>query len=169
MNEQFLQRDVLNLHTKIEALKAQYPELEDDADLLADMIEGEFDVVRIIDRAVEAREDTRSMVEGIKAREDKLKARRERLGRRAQAMEDLIRHVMGIARKTKLETPEATVSLGTGRTSVGIASLEDLPQGMFSLERKADKAAIKKSIEAGEDVPGAFLVHGSEILTIRRG
>jgi hypothetical protein len=107
------------------------------------------------------------MQEAIKARIADLSERAARYGRRADAMKALIKSVMGAAGLDRLELPEATLSIAKPRASVDVTDLDALPQGYFRLKKEADKTAIKKAIETGEEIPGAVLVLGDESLIVR--
>jgi hypothetical protein len=155
------------VRAEIGKLFDRFPELKDDVDLRFDTIEGETDAHRIISRALTERQEAQMMVDGINSRLADLTGRRARYERRSEFMKELIRGVLKAAKLDKLALPEATVSILPGRQSVGISDMNDLPQGFYKISREADKAAIKKALDAGEDVPGAHMVIGSEGLSIR--
>lgn len=133
----------------------------------ADVIEGETRAHRIIELALEQRREAETIAEAIKLREGDLKQRRSRFERKAEAMKSLIGGIMKAAGLDKLQLPEVTLFFTKPRQSVEVHSVEELPQGFYSLSRKADTVAIKKSLEAGQEVPGAELVTGEAGLTIR--
>jgi hypothetical protein len=160
MDAQFLRAEIARL---IDA----NPELSEDGDLRIDMIEGETTAVEFIGRALSGRQEAVSMQEAIKARIADLSERAARYGRRADAMKALIKSVMGAAGLDRLELPEATLSIAKPRASVDVTDLDALPQGYFRLKKEADKTAIKKAIETGEEIPGAVLVLGDESLIVR--
>lgn len=66
---------------------------------------------------------------------------------------------MQVTGHDKVETPTMRFSLRKTTATV-VDDLEAVPQPYktFKLEQVADKAAIKKAIQSGEDVPGAHLV-----------
>lgn len=167
MSDTYLFLDAAFVKAEIGKLLAEYPELEDDEALRADVIEGETDAMRIIERALNEQREAETMVGAIKAREIDIAARRSRYERKSDAMRQLIRAVMKAAKLDKVSLTEASLSLTRGRQTVGIDDLDALPQGYFKTIRQADKAAIKASFDAGEPVPGAILVTGAESLTIR--
>jgi hypothetical protein len=155
------------VRAEIGKLLDRFPELKEDPELRLDAIEGETDAHRIISRALSERQEAQMMVDAIGARVTDLAGRRARYERKGEFMKELIRGVMKAAKLDKLALPEATVSILPGRSSVGISDLNELPQGFYKTSREADKAAIKKALDAGEDVPGAHMVIGSEGLSIR--
>lgn len=149
-------------------LLADYPDLLDDEDLARDMAEGETDIKSVASRALTRRIEAETMATAIRDRERTLAARRQRLERQAEAMSDLIRRLLDAGKLSKLELPEATVSARDGLDSVDVTDLDALPQGYFRTVRQADKAAIVKSIKAGETIPGATLTPGKPGITVRR-
>jgi hypothetical protein len=159
--------DAQFIRVEISRLVDANPELAEDGDLRLDMIEGETDALRFIGKALSARQEAVSMQEAIKARVADLSERAARYGRKADAMKRLIKSVMQSADLDKLELPEATLSIAKPRSSVEVTDLDALPQGYFRLKKEADKTAIKKAIEAGEEIPGAVLSLGDESLMVR--
>lgn len=167
MTDQYLYLDAAFVKAEIAKLIAANPDLAEDESLRADMIDGETNATRIIERALAEQQGAEMMVGAVKAREIDLAARRGRYERKSEAMRSLIKSIMRAANLDKLTLTEASLSLTKPRQTVGIEDLEALPQGYFKTTRQADKAAIKNALERGEDIPGAFLVTGDCGLTIR--
>lgn len=167
MAYKFLFNDAKAVQAQINVLLARYPEMADDIDLLADMIEGETDLLRILEKAVSARQEAVSMAEAIKSREGDLSERRKRFERQADSIKRTIQALMEVAGQDKITLPEATISITSARTIVNVMDLEALPQGFFKSERKALSKEIKTALEAGEKIPGAELVLGDNGLMIR--
>lgn len=165
MSDQYLHLDAQFVKAEIAKLVDAHPELAEDEALRLDTIEGETNAYRIIERALEQRQEAEMMAGAVRAREVEMAGRRGRFERKSEAMKTLIRHIMKAARVDKLQLPEATLSISQSRSSVGIEDPNSLPQGFY--KRVADKAAIKAAFDRGEDVPGAILVLGSEGLAIR--
>lgn len=151
----------------IDRLLSDYPELEDDETLRADMLEAETDAHRLIERALSERNEANTLALAMKAREDELAARRARFERKSDAMRSLIRSVMQAARLDKVTLTEATVSTTKPRASVNITDLEAVPQGYFRLKKEADRTAIKTALEQGEAIPGAELAMSEAGIMIR--
>lgn len=163
----FLAVDVAYTSRAIDDMLAAYPELMDDEDLRADMLEAETSLPSLMSKLVRARNEREALAEGTNGYIKQLTERRDRLSRSADGLKGLMLKLMATASLPKLELPEATISVSAGRSSVSITDIGELPQGTFTTERKADKAAIKALIEAGEDVPGAAMVTGENTLTVR--
>ena len=155
------------VRSRIEALKAAYPELEEDAELLAGMIEGSTEFDAVLDRVVDAFLDTVSMKTSVAERMSALKERGERFDRKADAYRALAHQLMQTADKTSHVLPQATLSIRKGLNSVMVDDATALPQGFVRIERIPAKAEIKKALEAGQDVPGARLTTGDPSLSIR--
>lgn len=167
MNATFLHADASRVRFVVTAILQQYPELTEDETLRADSLEAETDLHKVISRALKERIEANSMAEAIKGVMSDMGARKGRFERKADAMKDLIKGLMDVADLDKLTLPEATLSVTSPRVSVNVTALEELPQGFYAIERKADKTAIKAALEAGQSVPGAELQLGLSGLNIR--
>jgi len=165
--DQYFAADVSYTAKAIDAMLAAYPELLEDEDLRADMLEAETSLPALASKIVTARAERLAYAEGLNTLIKTMTERRDRWARGADGLKSLLLKLMATAQLPKLVLPEATVSVTPGRSTVSIVDVEELPQGTFTLVRQPDKAAIKALIEAGEDVPGAALVTGENTLTIR--
>lgn len=162
-----LHMDAKYVRAEIERLVAAYPELAEDEDLRLDTIDGETDLTRVIERALAEKLDADAMAAAVKERADALAERRSRYERKAEAMKELIMGLMEAADVPKLQLAEATLSLRDPVASVEITDILAIPQGYYRLEKKADKASIRKALLAGEAIPGAELTLGKTSLTVR--
>lgn len=163
----YLFNDAQIVRKQILALVALNPELEEDATLLADMVEGETDLNRILEKLVSERRDAETLSSAIKEREGDLYERRKRMERKADGVKKIMLQLMEAAQQDKITLPEATLSITKPRTSVEIIDIDALPQGFFRTERKALSSEIKAALEGGERIPGAQLALGNAGLTIR--
>ncbi len=163
----YIALDVSYTSSVIDAMLVAHPELVEDDELRADMFEGETDLAPLMSRLVRIRQERLARAEGLNTYIGDLTSRRDREARGADGIKKLMLTLMTATKLPKLVLAEATISLQNGRETVSITDIDALPQGTFSLERKPDKAAIKAQIDAGEDVPGAAVVHGDPILTVR--
>jgi uncharacterized protein YdcH (DUF465 family) len=155
------------VRSRIEALKVSYPDLVEDAELLASTVEGETDFHRVLDRVLDAFLDTVSMKASIADRMASLKERGERFDRKAEALKGLAHGMMEAAEQRKIILPQATLSIMAGRKRVVVDDVDALPQGMFRTERVALKDEIASSLHAEGAVPGAHLEIGPPTLSIR--
>lgn len=155
------------VRSQILSLIAVYPEIEEDATLLADMVEGETDLHLVLGKLVSERREAETLASAIKDRENDLSERRKRFERKADGVKKIMLQLMEVAHQDKVTLPEATLSITKARSSVEIVNVDDLPQGYFRTERKALSSEIKTALEAGEKVPGAELKLGVAGLTVR--
>lgn len=66
--------------------------------------------------------------------------------------------------------PEATLSArAVGRSVVGEADPETLPDNLVRIKREPDKTAIKAALEAGQKVEGYALSNGGQTLQVKVG
>lgn len=163
----YLLNDAKIIRNQIEALKAIYPEIEEDADLLADTVEGETDFELVIAKLVDFVRDAETMAEAVKARKDEIGERQKRFERQSDAGRKIILSLMESAQQAKMTVAEATLSITKPREKLNIWAEEELPQGYFALVRKPDTKAITAALKAGDEIPGAELVLGHPSLMIR--
>lgn len=167
MSDTYIALDVKQLEIEINRLIADYPELAEDEALRADTVEGQTDLHSVLSRILDHRSEALEMVTGIKERASHLKERQDRYERRADALKALAFRLMNAADQSKITLTEATLSISKGRDSVVIDDIDSLPQGTYSVEKKPNKDAIKKQIEAGSPVPGARIEQGQPSLVVR--
>lgn len=155
------------LAQQIARLKEAFPEIAEDADLLADTIEGETDFVRIMEKLADAYMDAVSFKGAIADRLSGLKERQDRISNKADALKALMQAALEEAQQRSITLPEATISIRAGGQTVDIINPAHLPQGFFVTEITPLKAEIKKALLADEMVPGAILVRSPDTLTVR--
>ncbi len=163
----YLFKDAQFVRTQIQALIAAYPELEEDATLLADMLDGETDLYRVLEKLLNERREAETMATAVKERETDLVERRKRFERKADGVKKIMLQLMEAAQQDKVTLTEATLSVTKPRTSVQVLDVDALPQGFFRNERKPLASEIKAALEGGDKVPGAELVLGNSGLMIR--
>lgn len=162
-----MQIDPALIEREIQALIAEYPELADDEDLRASMIEGSTEAFDILARCIEHEANAKAMSTALASRMDDLKLRVNRFEKRREAMRDLIFRIMTAANLRKAELAEATISIRPGAPKVVVTAEAELPDDYFRTTRSVDKAAIRDAIKAGKFVPGAELSNGEDTLSIR--
>lgn len=166
-NQQYLAYDVTVLEREFADLIAAFPELAEDEDLRADMLEGNTSLHDVLSRIVAIERDANSMVLAIGERAKELAVRKDRYARRKDAMRALLLRLLKAADLSKVSLPEATISIGKGRAGVEIIDEALLPDNVVKLKREPDKTAIKAALDAGQEVPGAALKVGNETITVR--
>lgn len=163
----FLRLDYQAVQQVIQKLLADYPELAEDEELLKDMIDGESDFTKVIERLVAEYAEASDFASVIKEREKALTERRGRYEAKADAMKALMLQLMQQSQQTKVTLYEATVSVLKPRASVRVDDVNVLTQPYFKLERSADKKRIREDLENGLTVEGASLEYGEAGLSIR--
>lgn len=164
---QFLAADVANLAAEIDALLVAYPDLAEDEQLRADMLEGETNLHAVLERLLGVERDANSMVGAVKARIDDLQERKARAERRKDAMRGLMLRLMKAADLQKAPLTEATISVAKGRDSVEITDEAAVPKRFLKVVSSPDKGLIADALKAGKKVNGAALKTGSETLSVR--
>lgn len=151
----------------IEQVAEMLRDYSDDETLYWDTLDGETDVMDVVEylicEAVEADHHAAAAKEMSKVFAD----RASRLQSKRRAVNDAIMAVMEATGQDKIPHPLATISKRKGRASVTIINEEEIPTQLTKTVRTADKTAIKKQLEAGEDVPGATLDIGADTVSMR--
>lgn len=142
----------------------------DDPETFLDTLDGEVDVLDLIDAELAGLAQDEALVDAIKAQRAALADRAARLAARAEAHRANLAAIMQAIGQAKVERPAATVSRRPDTVSVEIASPGDIPSQLMReiVKREPDKAAIKAQLLAGEDVPGAVLAVTSGNIAVRR-
>jgi hypothetical protein len=147
-----------DLHRSIEAAKSLRLELArmmtgqdgaelsaDDLQTLADTFDGETTLDAEIRNAVVAMDEDKIFIDGCKAREAELKARRQRLEKRVEATRGLIEQAMTIAGWPSLEMDIGTVTLGKASPRVEIDDESAIPTQFWKRqEPELDRAGLGK-------------------------
>jgi hypothetical protein len=158
------------LRIEIEYLLAQYPDLKDDDDLRADMLEGETDITRVLTALNRYREDTKALADGSQARLDELAARKKRLAVRVEFITSLMQSILFTAQIRKIELPEVTLSIRNNpQQLVGDpdVDIKTLPDDCIRTKQDVDRKAVREAIVAGRNVPGFVLVDAPPSLMVR--
>ena len=99
-----------------------------------------------------------SEAEAIKAEEKRLKERREQKERKAERLKDYIKSSMLAFNEPKFETARVALSFRTSKQVI-VSDMEKLDKAYVKekVEYTADKTAIKKAIENGVEIDGAYI------------
>lgn len=149
-----------------EQLIAMYGDEIDDQALL-DTLEGECGVVEQIAAVIRSARQTEALAEGLKALVAQMQDRKKRMDLRAERLRAIALQAMEETGRQKIEAPDFTASLGKGARGVTITDESALPEDFLAWKSSPNKTAIKESLEAGKEVPGAVLSNGSARLTVR--
>lgn len=163
----FLQVDIAAFKAHWAGLLEAYPELVEDEELRADVLEGETELHDLVKRLLKIRLDASAMATAIKTIKQGNADRQARFERKADGASALLKSLLIAADTDKVTLPEATVSITKPRTIVEITDEASIPQGFVEIKRNPKKAEIKKALEAGEEIPGASLGLSEEGLMVR--
>ena len=133
--------------------------LPDDGDnvLLLNTIEGESDVLEVLDRVVEAAIADKKLAELARERAKRIEARADRA--RGVALQ-----IIEALQVSPLERPLYSASISYPRKPL-VTNADELPKEM--IREAPDMVAIGKALRAGETIPGAELRNPEAQLTIR--
>lgn len=161
--------DVQLIELEIARLVEECPELADDEDLRADMIEGSTAAYDVLDRVLAKYREAEGEQEAYEERANRIQSRAEAAHKRAQAMRRLALRLMVAGDLKSVKLPEGTLSRVKGRESVEVTDEAALPEWAFSVkvDKRPSKTAIKEALDAGIAVPGAQRVVGDETLQVR--
>jgi hypothetical protein len=142
----------------------------DDEDLILDTLEGETDAMEAVSRLLRWMNERQATAQSLKTLEADYAARRKRFEEAVKSARGALARFMDETGLTKIERPEATLSMRQGSPSViypADLDPETLPEKFRRWTCEADKAAIKDAMLAGEEVPGLTLSNGGTSLAVR--
>ena len=143
---------------------------DDDEELIADAIEGETDAMEAVSRLLRWMNERQATAQSLKTLEADYAARRKRFEEAIKTARGALARFMDETGLSKIERPEATLSMRKGSpTVIYPADLdpETLPEQFRRWTCEADKAAIKEAMLAGAEVPGLTLSNGETSLAVR--
>ena len=142
--------------------------VRDDEDAAHDAVEGETSLFEVIQSAVDRIGELEALSEATKARQDALKARRDRFDRQAENLRTALHSALGAANLKKVELPLATISCRPVPAKAIVSSEADIPAQFWKAQPpKIDLKGITEALKAKADVPGASLSNGGETVSIR--
>jgi hypothetical protein len=155
-------------NSALSRLEASDIDMAMDDDALLEILRGEgADVDMVLRRLILASLEAKSLADGVKARMDDLRARKERFEKRAEAWRGAAFGVMDALGVTKHVTAEYTASLSSPRPGLVITDEMALPAEYVVVTRAPDKAKIKAAMAEGVVIDGAEMQNGSPVLTVR--
>ncbi len=158
--------NIEQLKIQISLLLDRHPELIDDVDLRADMLEGSTDLHAIMERLLNEEREANELIAVVGNRIEALSARRAMFRLRQTSLRAVMQAILDRAELRKLALPEATISITRRGPAVQVIDETLVPDAYCRFKREISKTAIKDAINAGEEVPGAVLDNGSETLRI---
>lgn len=163
----FLRVDIAAFNAQVHDLLAAHPELVEDEQLREDMILGETEIDRIASRLVRIIGERKANADGLSTYIGELQERKAREMRGVEGARSLLKTLLHAGDLDKITLPEATVSITKPRIVVEVLDLDAIPQGFAKFEKRADKAALKAAMEAGEEIPGAALILSDDGIMVR--
>lgn len=144
-----------------------HDELADDERAWLDLLEGETDLYEWVRRLLGKIEDDEGVEASLATQISDRSLRKSRAGERIKAARQAISALLETAKLSKLELPEATVSVRDVPPKPIVVDEAAIPDEFCRTVRKPDMALIKAGMESGE-VPGVSRDNGGVTLTIRR-
>ncbi|MCW1431367.1 siphovirus Gp157 family protein [Novosphingobium sp. JCM 18896] len=126
---------------------------DDDEQLFHDMLQGESDIDRIVSRIHEQIARDQEMLIGIKAREESLKERKQRINDRVEAAKAAIGKFLRAGQLAKLELPEVTYSVRDGKPTLRVLDPAAVPTEYQRVKSEPDKPAINAAFAEAETLP----------------
>ena len=150
----------------LDHIREQYPD-DDDHKLLADMVEGESDVMRILSWIVFKIGADEVSVTANKEYQKSLAERAMRISTRVDKNRDRVAECLSTLGLKSLELDCATLSMRLGKPKVVIDNENLIHEMWFDLVPKLSKERLTKALTEGP-VTGAHMSNASPSLTIRR-
>lgn len=143
----------------------------DDAELVADAIEGETNLIEAIGAALDEIDECDVIEAGCKAKAAEFEARGSAAAKRRDRIRASIEQAMVLTEQPSLRLPAATLSITRRPAGLVITNEADIPARFFvqppAPPPKLDKKALLAALNS-EAIPGAALDNGSVSLTVRR-
>ena len=162
-----LQFKIDDLTTQLNTLLIEFPELADDEQLRADVLEGETDIAEVMERLWAVECEAKGFIAAITERQSDLAKRKARYANKVEAMRRLMLLVLNRADLPKMELPEFTVSTRKVPPAVVIDDPVSVPFEFGASKWSPDKKLIKEALENGEQVAGCHMSNGSISVTVR--
>lgn len=140
----------------------------DDERLFADMLEGETDLHKLINRLHDGIATDLGMVAGIKMRQGDLADRKSRIEARIDAQRGAVISLLQAGRVNKVELPEATYSLRDGKPKLAVIDDAAVPAEYQRTKVETDKTAINEAFADMFDLPNWLTREAAKpVLTMR--
>ncbi len=141
---------------------------EDDERLFSDMMEGESDLHKLVNRLHDGIATDTGMVAGIKMRQGDLADRKARIEARIEAQRGAVISLLQAGRVNKVELPEATYSLRDGKPKLSVLDDAAVPAEYQRTKVETDKTAINEAFADASELPNWLSrTAASPVLTIR--
>lgn len=126
---------------------------DDDEQLFHDMLQGESDIDRIVQRIFDQMARDEEILAGIKQRQDAIAERKQRITARVAASKAAIGQFLRAGQLTKLELAEATFSVRDGKPSLRVLDPDAVPADYQRVKAEPDKPAINDAFKDADTLP----------------
>lgn len=142
---------------------------EEDDEMIVDTVEGETSLLETIEKAIDDIALTEAMVIGIKAKEEEMARRRQRLSSRIERVKASIEQAMAMIQQDKLMLPTATLSVRPAPMKVVITDEQAIPSRFWKVPAPVlDRKLLRDELKSGVAILGAMAEDGGRSLSIRR-
>ncbi|TGY90325.1 hypothetical protein E5163_04145 [Marinicauda algicola] len=149
-----------------ERLIAEHGDLDEET--LADTLEGLTNLNQVIAAALRSALDDEAMAAALKDRLQTMRARMERITGRAKAKRRACAAAMDSCEIRRIEEEDLTVSLRPGSLKLDVEQIDDIPLEYWRTpDPVLDRREVTDALKAGTVIPGARLVEGDPIITVR--
>lgn len=139
----------------------------DDDELIVDAIEGETNLLEVIDNALLQIASDEAGIEALAEVEKKIAARKERFKRRVDLSKAALLVALQVIEKRKIERPLATISVRAVAPNAIITDETLIPREFWKIpDPKIDKKALLAAMK-DDSIPGAELSNGGETIAVR--
>ena len=163
-NPSFAVNDVIE---QAKLLRLEFPQLSEDEELLADTLEGETDINRVIDKLVTLVREHDMMADALQERVSLIRDRLTKSTARMNFYRGLIHRLMTSTGLKSVAATEGKVSVVNAVDRVIITDETAIPDELMRVKKEPDKAAIKKALQEGKYISGATLSNGGTTIQIR--
>jgi len=150
-----LQRDLQKELIAASALKDQLKAIfgdDDDAALLRDTVEGETDLMEMVDRVLEQIHIDRELIAGIEAMSTKRELRKKRLADRCKNMETMLLAVLNVLDERRIERPLALIFTRAKPDKADVTDEALVPASFFKTpDPVLDRASLLQALKARRD------------------
>lgn len=143
--------------------------LGQDDELIADTVEGETELIEVIDQAIKRVLFVEGLIDQIAAEQAKLADRKKRLVNQVAMIKTAVGAAMEDGSLKKVEGASYTISSKAVPDRAIVLEEADLPSEYFKKTVTVDKSKLLKALKEGLDISGATLSNGGRTIQIRRG
>lgn len=149
-----------------ERLIAEHGDLDEET--LVDTLEGLTDLNEVIAAALRSALDDEAMAAALKDRVQTMRARVDRISARAKAKRRMCAGAMDSCQIRRIDKDDLTISLRPGTLKLDVEHPDDIPREYWRTpDPVLDRRDVTDALKAGSVIPGARLVEGDPIITVR--